>query len=195
MLSLNRSWQDISGIILFYPRGKSQKRYLRGHQTIFTSSKTSHLRILGVPSHLIPTLKAASSLEEVLTLPGLSEHTRFWLEELSTSPVLHEVRFDSSHLLFRTTLDRLEGYCEGKIKQLMLNLQPEQQQYIDMEYTPLILLKGVAGSGKTTVGIYRAIRLAEQGRHVLMLTFSKTLSSITTSLIEELIGPLPIIWK
>ena len=84
-----------------------------------------------------------------------------------------------------------KAIVKARLSSSCLNLQPEQQQYIDMEYTPLILLKGVAGSGKTTVGIYRAIRLAEQGRHVLMLTFSKTLSSITTSLIEELIGPLP----
>ena len=55
----------------------------------------------------------------------------------------------------------------------------------------MILLKGVAGSGKTTVGIYRAIRLAQQGRRVLVLTYNRTLSSVTKSLIEELIGPLP----
>jgi superfamily I DNA/RNA helicase len=91
-----------------------------------------------------------------------------------------------------STLKRFEGYCEGKIKRLMLNLRrPEQQQYVDMERSPLILLKGSAGSGKTTVGIYRAIRLAEQGRRVLVLTFNRTLSSVTKALIEELIGPLP----
>ena len=60
-----------------------------------------------------------------------------------------------------------------------------------MERTPLILLKGAAGSGKTTVGIYRAIRLAEQGRNVMILTYNHTLASITKSLVEELIGPLP----
>jgi len=141
---------------------------------------------------LIQQLKNAPSIEDALALPGLSLQTRLWLEELSTSPDLEPVLFDPSRLLFRTTLDRLEGYCEGKIKRLMLNLkQPEQQRYVDIERTPLILLKGVAGSGKTTVGIYRAIRLAGQGRRVLVLTYNRTLSSVTKSLIEELIGPLP----
>jgi mRNA-degrading endonuclease YafQ of YafQ-DinJ toxin-antitoxin module len=158
----------------------------------FAYFQTAHLRVLGVPAHLIQPLKNASTLEIALALPGLPERTRLWLEELSTSPELEEVMFDSSRLLFRTTLDRFEGYCEGKIKRLMLNLQhPEQQQYVDMERAPLLLLKGAAGSGKTTVGIYRAIRLAEQGRRVLVLTYNRTLSSVTKSLIEELIGPLP----
>ena len=164
----------------------------QGSPNRFAFFQNAHLRVLGVPAHLVQPLKHATSLEKALALPGLSERTRLWLEELSTSPELEEVLFDSSRLLFRTTLDRFEGYCEGKIKRLMLNLQrPEQQQFVDIERAPLILLKGAAGSGKTTVGIYRAIRLAQQGRRVLVLTYNRTLSSVTKSLIEELIGPLP----
>ncbi len=163
-----------------------------GSPNCFAFFQNAHLRILGVPTHLVQQLKNAHSVEDALALPGLSSQTRLWLEELSTSPDLETVLFDPSRLLFRTTLDRLKGYCEGKIKRLMLNLQrPEQQRYVDIERTPLILLKGAAGSGKTTVGIYRAIRLASQGRRVLVLTYNSTLSSVTKSLIEELIGPLP----
>lgn len=180
---------------LFYP-GQAETlasaQEPQGTPNGFAYFQAAHLRVLGVPAHLIQPLKNAPSLEKALSLPGLPERTRLWLEELSTSPELEEVMFDSSRLLFRTTLDRFEGYCEGKIKRLMLNLQrPEQQQYVDMERAPLILLKGAAGSGKTTVGVYRAIRLAEQGRRVLVLTYNRTLSSVTKSLIEELIGPLP----
>jgi superfamily I DNA/RNA helicase/mRNA-degrading endonuclease YafQ of YafQ-DinJ toxin-antitoxin module len=164
----------------------------KGTPNAFAFFQDAHLRILGVPSSLVKLLKRASSLEAALELPQLPEQTRMWLEELSTSTELEEVMFDSSRLLYRSTLDRFDGYCEGKIKRLMLNLQrPEQQQYVEMERAPLILLKGAAGSGKTTVGIYRAIRLAEQGRSVLVLTYNRTLSSITKALIEELIGPLP----
>ncbi len=157
----------------------------------FTYFPSAHLRVLGVPEALIPALKDARSLEDALSLPALPEHARTNLFDLSTSPDLQTVLFDPSRLLYRTTLDRLEGYFEGKIKKLMLNLLPEQQQYVDMTGSPLFLLKGVAGSGKTTIGIYRAIQLASQGRRVLMLTFNKTLSSVTRTLIEELIGPLP----
>nr|HET6902213.1 ATP-dependent helicase [Ktedonobacteraceae bacterium] len=163
-----------------------------GSPNHFARFQIAHLRILGVPSHLVGPMKAAPSLEQALAMPGLPEQTRSWLEELSTSTELEKVMFDSTRLLYRSTLDLLEGYCEGKIKRLMLNLQrPEQQQFVEMERTPLILLKGAAGSGKTTVGIYRAIRLAGQGRNVMILTYNHTLASITKSLVEELIGPLP----
>ncbi len=161
---------------------------LRNHFAYF---QTAHLRVLGVPAYLVQRLKAAPTLDAALDLPGLPEHCRLWLEDISTSPEYMAVVNDSSQLLYRTTLDRLEGYCERKIKRLMLSLQrPEQQKYVDMEHAPLIVLKGVAGSGKTTVGVYRAIRLAEKGRRVLILTFNPILASATRSLIQELVGPL-----
>lgn len=158
----------------------------------FAYFQDAHLRVLGVPANLVQRLKKARSLEAALELEGLSDRTRNWLLEISTSPDFLSIIYDSSLLLYRTTLERLEGYCERKIKRLMLSLQrPEQQKYVDMEHAPLIVLKGVAGSGKTTVGVYRAIRLAEKGRRVLVLTFNPILASTTRSLIQELIGPLP----
>ncbi len=158
----------------------------------FAFFQDAHLRVLGVPAHLVYRLKIARSLEAALALPGLSERTRTWLLEISTAPEFKSIVFDSSLLLYRTTLERLEGYCERKIRRLMISLQrPEQQKYVDMEHAPLIVLKGVAGSGKTTVGVYRAIRLADKGQRVLMLTFNPILASTTRALIQELIGPLP----
>src|SRR5258708_8860696 len=74
---------------------------------------------------------------------------------------------------------------------MMLNLAPDQQQYVDLDRVPLVLFKGTAGCGKTTIGIYCAIRLAQEGRRVLVVTYNKTLTSVTKTLIEELIGPLP----
>ncbi len=163
-----------------------------GSKNAFAMFQTTHLRVLGVPAHLVQRVQQAPSLEAALAIPDLPEQSRLWLEEISTATEMEEVLFDSTRLLYRSTLDRLEGFCEGKIKRLMLNLQrPEQQQFVEIERAPLILLKGSAGSGKTTVGIYRAIRLAEEGRSVLVLTYNATLASVTKSLIEELIGPLP----
>ena len=158
----------------------------------FALFQDAHLRILGVPAHLVQRLKNAPTLEAVLNLPELTEKTRLWLMEISTAPEFKHIIFDSSLLLYRTTLERLEGYCERKIQRLMLSLQrPEQQKYVDMEHAPLIVLKGVAGSGKTTVGVYRAIRLAKKGRRVLVLTFNPILASTIKAFIRELIGALP----
>ena len=151
----------------------------------------SHLRILGVPEELVRAVIDADSFEDVLALPELPENVRLTFMDLCTSSELEAALFDSSRLFYRTTLDRLAGYFEGKIKKLMLNLLPEQQQYVEMKDAPLFLLKGVAGCGKTTIGIYRSIYLSSQGNRILMLAFNNTLSDVTRSLVEELIGPIP----
>lgn len=151
----------------------------------------SHLRILGVPSELIPVVRSAPSPEEAVSVPGLPKHTQTWLMELMTDPVFEDSLFDQHSLLFRTTLDRLEGYCQGKIKRLMLNLEPEQQEFVNKPINGPLMLKGCAGSGKTTVALYRAVQSAQTGGKTIFLTFNRTLANAAQSLIEELIGPLP----
>lgn len=150
-----------------------------------------HLRILGVPAHLVSAVRAAPSAEEATELPGLPDHTREWLLELLTNPHLADVIYDPSRLLFRTTLDRLEGYCQGRLKRLMLNLEDDQRVHVNRSSDGPHLLRGCAGSGKTTVALYRAIKCAESGEKTFFLTFNRTLANAAQTLMEELIGPLP----
>lgn len=151
----------------------------------------AHLRILGVPSELVKAVRSVPYLEDLERIPGLPARTLGWLLELVTAPEFTDILFDPGRLLFRTTLDRLEGYCEGKIKRLMLNLSPEQEAFTQEKLSGAKLLRGCAGSGKTTVAVYRAIRLAESNAKTIFLTFNKTLAAVARTLIEELIGPLP----
>lgn len=157
----------------------------------FCHLPAAHLRILGVPAELVRAVQAAPSLDAAVGIPGLPEHTVQWLMDLVTNPDLEDVVYDPGRLIFRTTLDRLEGYCQGKLKRLMLNLEPEQQVYVDRKIHGALLLRGCAGAGKTTVALYRAIAFAEEGRRTLFLTFNKTLAQAAQTLMEELIGPLP----
>ena len=157
----------------------------------FANFPPTHLRILGVPAHLVTAVREAPDFEAIEQIEGIPPQTLTWLLELLTSPELEGILYDPSRLLYRTTLDRLEGYCRGSIRQLMLNLTPDQQRYVDQPPHGITVLKGVAGSGKTTVGVYRAIKLAGEGRRVAFLTFNRTLARVTRTLIESLIGPLP----
>ncbi|MGH2506340.1 MAG: 3'-5' exonuclease [Ktedonobacteraceae bacterium] len=157
----------------------------------FAHFREAQLRLLGVPEALVQAVRDASTMNEVFEISGLPDHAQARLMDIFTSPKMKTVLFDSSQLLYRTRLDRLEGYLEGRIKKLMLNLEGNQQQYVDLAHVPLLLLKGTAGCGNTTNGIYRAIRLAEEGRRVLVVTFNSTLASTTKTLLEELVGPLP----
>jgi superfamily I DNA/RNA helicase len=150
-----------------------------------------YLRLLGIPAGLVRAVKEADFFEEVLKVPSLSEEMYKRLEEVYTSPKLHELVFDESQLIYRTSVEKFESYCGGRIKELMLDLQPQQQRCVEMTEPPFILVKGTAGSGKTSVGIYRAIRLAQQGRRVLLMTFSRSLAASLKSLIISLLGELP----
>ena len=151
----------------------------------------SHLRILGVPSHLVKALRKAPNIDSLEQIQGITEQAKLWLLELATEKKLEDVLFDPCRLFFRTTLDQLEGYCKGKLKRLMLNLEEEQRVFVDMKIDEALLLRGCAGSGKTTVAIYRAIKYAMSGEKTIFLTFNKTLSKAAKTLIQELIGELP----
>lgn len=157
----------------------------------FGAFPPSYLRILGVPTHLVKAVRTALYLDDLERMPGLPEHALNWLLDLATNSQLEAVLFDPARLLFRTTLDHLEGYCEGRIKRLMLNLVPEQKRFVDLDRQGTLLLRGCAGSGKTTVAIYRAMRHAETGDRVIFLTFNRTLAAAAHTLLEELVGPLP----
>lgn len=157
----------------------------------FAYMPTSHLRILTIPRSLIKAVRSVPYLEDLERIPGLPARALNWLLELATNPRLEDTLFDPGRLIFRTTLDQLEGYCEGRIKRLMLNLSAEQERFVDPDKYRNILLRGCAGSGKTTVAIYRALGLADLGERAIFLTFNKTLARVARTLIQELIGPLP----
>ncbi|HOD03930.1 MAG TPA: ATP-dependent helicase [Anaerolineaceae bacterium] len=168
-----------------------QPREDRPPDNPFVRLTPAALRILGVPPSLVKAVQQLRYLEDLERLPELPTQSLGWLLDLATHPELEETLFDPQRLIFRATLDQLEGYCEGRIKRLMLNLSPEQEEFVTRDLPGAVLVRGCAGSGKTTVAVYRAIRYAERGESVIFLTFNKTLARVARRLIEELIGPLP----
>jgi superfamily I DNA/RNA helicase/mRNA-degrading endonuclease YafQ of YafQ-DinJ toxin-antitoxin module len=169
------------------PQGEEQAP----ERNYFAYFREVHLRLLGVPQDQVQAVQEAETLDAVFDLPALPERTYACLAQIATSQEMKTVLLDPSQLLYRTRLDRLEGYFEGRIRKLMLNLAEDQQQYVNLRHVPLLLLKGTAGCGKTTLGVYRAIHLAEEGRRVLVVTYNRRLALTMKTLIEELIGPLP----
>lgn len=151
----------------------------------------AHLRFLGVPAALVEAVQQAPNADAVTSLPGLPEHTILSLLDLFTNPRLEAALFDPARLLYRATLDTIEGFCTGRIKKLMLNLTPPQERCVRDPQAGFVVLRGVAGSGKTTVGLYRAIARAKAGRRVLLLTYNKTLVQALQSLVQELEGAIP----
>ena len=159
------------------------------------------LRLFGVPDNQLQAVKSLSDAEAVWELP-LPENVQLTLLDILTNPdwTLEDL-LDSRQLLYRTTVDQLEGYCEGRIKQLLLNLNEEQQSYVHIRANGPLLIKGVAGSGKTTIGLYRSHYLAQEIKkrrrmfgedtRILLLTYTKTLTKALEQLYEELYGEQP----
>ena len=159
------------------------------------------LRLFGVPDDQLQAVKSLTDAEVVWDL-AIPENVQSTLLDILTNPnwTLNEL-LDKKQLLYRATVDQLEGYCEGKIKRLLLNLNDEQQSYVTISASGPVLIKGVAGSGKTTIGLYRAQYLAQalqqQGRlfdqhaSILLLTYTKTLTRALEQLYGEKFGALP----
>jgi superfamily I DNA/RNA helicase/predicted amidophosphoribosyltransferase len=157
----------------------------------FAEFPDSYLRIVGVPASVVNAVKNAPSVDALENIPALPKIAYDRLVQLYLEPEFEDVLFNPSELIFRTTLDRLEGYIEGRIKKLMINLDEGQQSYVDKDISSPYLLKGCAGSGKTTIGIHKAIQRASEGKRVAYFTFNSNLADVSEQLITELSGPLP----
>jgi superfamily I DNA/RNA helicase/mRNA-degrading endonuclease RelE of RelBE toxin-antitoxin system len=166
---------------------------------LFTYFHDNHLRLLGVPDEALSAVRAILDPDEVFNLP-VANNVQWTLYAVLEHGVDEAVNsfLDASKLLYRTTADQLAGYCEGKIKRLLLNLTPEQASYVHIDASGPVLIKGVAGSGKTTIGLYRAQYLAEliaekramfdEETRVLVLTYTSTLAGALRELLVELYG-------
>ncbi len=158
---------------------------------LFTNIPSIYLRIFGVPENMIPEVKAVEEIDEIYTL-GLPRQAVHILMTIYTEPDWSADRlFDPCRILYRANADQLEDYCKGKIRQLMLDLSPDQEKIVHTEARGVLLVKGVAGSGKSTVGIYRALHLAKNrdffsSKPVLFLTYNEMLAQVVNQLFEEL---------
>ena len=154
-----------------------------------------------MPEEQLEAVKSLVDEEEIWDLP-IPENVQSTLLDILTNPnwTLDNL-LDARQLLYRTTVDHLEGYCEGKLKRLLLNLNEEQESYVEIQANGPVLIKGVAGSGKTTIGLYRAHHLLkdedrqlrwledeERRKGVLVLTYTGTLVKALKTLYKELFG-------
>jgi len=157
----------------------------------FSNFPNSYLRILGIPANVVGAVKSANSVDSLAKIPALPHEPRAWLEQIYLDEKFEEIIYNPADLIFRTTLDNLDGFASGKISKLMINLDEGQQQFVDKDISNPYLLKGCAGSGKTTIGIHKAIAKAADGYDVAYFTFNNNLADVSQQLIEELSGPLP----
>ncbi len=183
--------------------GASSKRQSQEKPRPFKNFPSNILRLFGVPDSQLEAVKYLHDPETIWEFP-IPLNVKWTLNDIvNLQENWTADRFlDPKQLLYRTTVDQLRGYCEGEIKRLLLNLTEEQKQFVHIKANGPVLVKGVAGSGKTTIGLYRAHELkrengsskrmfAQKNYRVLLLTYTKTLTNAMKQLYEELYGEVP----
>ncbi len=151
------------------------------------SLSRAELRALGVPDARVREVQRAdglAGLEPLGLAPGVLRELRFKLLQLC--PGL------AGEPLARRALsaDHLDRYLRGDITELLLNLDDGQRRLVELGGAGPILLRGVAGSGKTSVVLHRMWRLVEASRlappTVLLLTFNRALATAAKELLAQL---------
>lgn len=163
----------------------------------FLRCPVNHLRLFGVPDEHLEAVRTLTDREALWDMP-IPDNVRLTLVDILTKGQTWtaDAFLDANQLLYRATADQLEGYCEGRLKRLMLNLTGEQRELVYVTPDGPLLIKGVAGSGKSTIGLYRIQYLAESVKEsgpkasALLLTYSKTLAKALRNIYNELYGSL-----
>jgi hypothetical protein len=117
---------------------------------------------------------------------GLADETE--VDSPSDLPAEIEARVDagadgSAVLVALGDLDEALG---RPIEDWMVFLHPDQRRLVDRRFRGPARVTGGAGTGKTVVGIHRAVRLAWEGHQVLFTTYIRTLPGVLATLCERL---------
>ncbi len=145
---------------------------------------------LGVPAAWVPATQAVQRLEDLNRLPlppDVAGKLRFRLLQLAP----HLLPAPASPDRIATSRGHLDRYLQGELDELMLHLDPAQERIVHLDGTSAIVVRGVAGSGKTAVALHRVYRLLQQrsllgGPKLLFITFNRALASAARQLVQAL---------
>lgn len=126
-----------------------------------TPEETLRLRLSHLPEEVAERLLALLSNE--LVLPP----------EISTADPFSHPDAQSFFTVVRGETE-LNAALSGQWNGWGAFLHPAQQHLVDYELTGPALVTGSAGTGKTTVALHRAVRLAHEGQRVLLTTYSRS---------------------
>jgi superfamily I DNA/RNA helicase/mRNA-degrading endonuclease RelE of RelBE toxin-antitoxin system len=147
------------------------------------------LQQLHVPAEHIPTLAICTTADALLDsgVPqGVLDRV---LDNLFPKAI--EDTLDEPDLVVReTTL--LDAWAEGDLLSFLLKLDPEQEALTRWSLDGPTLVKGGAGTGKSTVALYRVkeqLDHAPAGSKVLFVTYTRALTRVSEQLLDQLLNP------
>lgn len=149
------------------------------------------LRELGVPVSAVPTLMRCSTEEALLEAAVPAEVLSRVLDRLYP-PTLD--RLDQQpDLVVHSTKD-LVRFKEGDLLGFLLRLDEDQIKLTRWALKGPTMVRGGAGTGKSTVALYRVKALLERPEatgkeRVLFTTYTRSLLTVTQQLLEQLLSP------
>lgn len=156
---------------------------------VFAGHSDAYLLSLGVPEAWLPVLREVADEDQLLDVavklpPDVAERLLTLSSgELVTppTPIPAEKPLDEvpeARQQFYVVEDRsdLRAVLDAPLERWVAFLHPSQRSLVDKTFNGPAKVTGSAGTGKTTVAMHRARRLAREGKEVLLTTFVKTLS-------------------
>lgn len=149
------------------------------------------LRDLKVPVSAIPTLLQCTTEEDLLEAAVPGEVLSSVLDVLFP-PSLD--RLDQQPDLVVPSTEHLVRYKDGDLLGFLLRLDEDQRKLTGWAMNGPTMVRGGAGTGKSTVALYRVRELLERpgatGREtVLFTTYTQALLAVTKQLLEQLLTP------
>lgn len=146
---------------------------------------------LKVPAEHIPLLVLCDSEDALLAAPIPSSTLERVLENLFPRP-LEEV-LQQPDLVVRSTED-LVRYKEGDLLGFLLKLDPDQEKLTQWALRGPTLVRGGAGTGKSTVALFRVKALLEQAQsspaeRALFATYTRALEAASAQLLDQVLTP------
>jgi DNA helicase-2/ATP-dependent DNA helicase PcrA len=104
-----------------------------------------------------------------------------------------EYMFESSLTVLDEILQKeLSATADDKMKNIVATIQREQNRIIRNEDAPVLIIQGVAGSGKTSIALHRIAYLLYSGkgilssRHILIISPNRVFSDYISDVLPEL---------
>ena len=172
---------------------------------IFAGASDDELLGYGVPAEWLADVKKADAGTLLALTDHLPSEAAEALLELATGgkprvpepAVVPATPFDHPDALRRfrvmTNVEELQRALDFPWDKWSIFLHPEQQQWVERDYTGPARVSGSAGTGKTIVALHRAAYLARTNpeARVLLTTFSDTLASALHTKLKRLLGNEP----
>lgn len=138
-----------------------------------------------IPSQYFKRILRCQSEEDVLALDVPSEVTEKLINRLYAKN-LKEILQDPRYLV--NSMEELEAFLQGKVSDLLLHLDPDQEEAVTFRIKGPALLRGGPGTGKTVVALHRAVRHAEEmpGGRLLFCTYTRALKNYAENLLQRI---------